>query len=92
MPAPMPVCESAGLIDLCGVGELLSNGWFTLQVSNLVWFLVLATLIVLAIAVPFPTRTVDFTGYEQPGSDGGGNEAEGGATTRAPLASPSREA
>ncbi len=95
MSPPLPPCESTGLIDLCGVGAFLSSDWFTLQVSNLVWFLVLVALIVLAIAIPFPTRAVDFSGYEQPGGDGDGGDG-GGATPRAttgePPAAPAREA
>jgi phosphotransferase system glucose/maltose/N-acetylglucosamine-specific IIC component len=54
----MPPCESSGLIDLCGVGAFIQQGWFTLQASNLVWYVVLVVLIVLAIAIPFPTRTI----------------------------------
>ena len=96
MPPLMPSCESTGLIDLCGVGVFLSNGWFTLQASNLIWLLVLAALIVLAITIPFPTRAVDFTGYEQPGGEGDGDEGDGdeaepGATTGEPLAAPTRQ-
>jgi hypothetical protein len=93
MSPPLPPCESSGLIDLCGVGAFLSSDWFTLQVSNLVWFLVLVALIVLAIAIPFPARAVDFSGYEQPGGDGGdGGEATPGATTGEPPAVSAREA
>ena len=86
MPPPMPPCDSTGLIDLCGVGAFLSRDWFTLQVSNLIWFLVLLALIALAIAIPFPTRTTDFTGYEQPAGEGDGDEAAPEATIGEPPA------
>ena len=86
MSPPIPPCESTGLIDLCGAGAFLSNDWFTLQVSNLVWFLVLVALIALAIALPFPTRTADFTGYEQPAGEGDGDEAAPEATIGEPPA------
>jgi hypothetical protein len=62
---PIPVCDTTGLVNLCGKGALITNGdWFTLQVSNLVWFVVLLALLVLAAIVPFPAREVDYTGYE----------------------------
>ncbi len=63
--APIPPCDTTGLINLCGQGAVITNGdWFTLQVSNLVWFLVLVGLLALAAIVPFPAREVDYTGYE----------------------------
>jgi hypothetical protein len=63
---PIPPCFTTGLINLCGQGAVLTNGdWFTLQVSNLVWFVVLLGLLVLAAVIPFPAREVDYTGYEE---------------------------
>jgi hypothetical protein len=71
MTPPMPPCTSTGLIDVCGVGSFLTGGsgdWFTLQVSNLVWLVILVLLIAVAIALPFPTRPVDYSGYGEPGA------------------------
>jgi hypothetical protein len=70
MTPTMPPCTSTGLIDLCGVGNFLtagSNDWFTIQVSNVVWLVILVFLVAVAIALPFPTRPVDYAGYEEPG-------------------------
>jgi hypothetical protein len=61
---PMPPCESSGLVDLCGVGAFITQGWFTLQVSNLTWYVVLVALIVLAIAIPFPSRALKDSGAD----------------------------
>ncbi|MFN8623598.1 MAG: hypothetical protein U0869_22895 [Chloroflexota bacterium] len=59
------------MVDLCGVGAFISNGsWFTIQVSNLIWFGILALIIVLAIAIPLRNRVVDYTGYPGPGDAG----------------------
>jgi hypothetical protein len=63
---PIPPCFTTGLINLCGQGALISNGdWFTVQVSNLLWFVVLLGLLALAAIVPFPATEVDYTGYEK---------------------------
>ncbi len=78
---PMPVCTSTGLIDLCGVGNFFtagSNDWFTIQVANVVWFVILLALLLVAIALPFPTRVVDDTGYPEPGAGGDTLEPDGG--------------
>ena len=62
----IPPCQSGGLIDLCQPAATLVAGakvdfgqpWFLIQVPNLLWFLTLATLLVLAIVLPLPTREV----------------------------------
>ncbi len=73
MAIPIPPCDTTGLIDLCGRGAVITNGdWFTLQVSNIVWFLVLVALLILAAVIPFPVREVDYTGYEEAQEQGHG--------------------
>jgi hypothetical protein len=66
MPSPIPPCTTTGLIDLCQAATTIVAGakvdggqpWFLIQVPNLIWFVALATLLVLAIVVPLPTRPI----------------------------------
>lgn len=63
----IPPCESIGLIDLCAPAQTLVAGakvdagqpWFLIQVPNLIWFITLFALIVLAMLLPMPTRAID---------------------------------
>ncbi len=66
MTVPIPPCYTTGLLNLCGQGAVITNGdWFTLQVSNLIWFVVLLGVLALAAILPFPAKEVDYAGYEQ---------------------------
>jgi hypothetical protein len=68
----IPPCETIGLIDLCAPAATIVGGakvdvgqpWFLIQVPNLLWFVALALLIVLAIAIPMPSKAIDTTGYK----------------------------
>ncbi len=56
---PMPPCETTGLVNLCEPASLVTAGsWFTMQVPNLVWFLVLVGLFVAGLVLPFPGEDV----------------------------------
>jgi hypothetical protein len=66
-PPPIPACETIGLINLCAPAQTLVAGarvdagqpWFLIQVPNLIWFLTLLALIVLAMLIPMPTKPIN---------------------------------
>ncbi len=72
MATAIPPCETIGLIDLCAPAATIVGGakvdvgqpWFLIQVPNLLWFVTLALLVVLAIAIPMRTKAIDTTGYK----------------------------
>ena len=51
LTAPAPVIEAGARIDS-------GHGWFTLQVPNMIWFLAVLLLIVVAMFLPFPAHEV----------------------------------
>lgn len=65
---PLPECTTTGLLNLCAPSYVINwPSWFYLQVPNLIWFLLVLTLIVAGIFLPFRTTEVDTTGYQRPG-------------------------
>jgi hypothetical protein len=65
-----PSCETTGLFDLCQPAAVLTaGGWFVLQIPNLIWFAVVAALLVAGIALPFPIHEIDVSGYTLPEGD-----------------------
>jgi hypothetical protein len=66
---PFPPCTTTGLINLCTPAPVYNFGisWFLIQLPNLIWFGLVILFVVLSIFLPFPSREVDFTGYEEPG-------------------------
>ncbi len=66
---PLPPCTTTGLINLCAPAPVFTLGipWLLLQLPNVIWFGLAALFVVLSLVLPFPSKEVDFTGYEVPG-------------------------
>jgi hypothetical protein len=55
-------CVPGGLANLCDPAPAIQAGAFLLTVPNLIWFIVMIALFVLAIVIQLPTKPVDFDG------------------------------
>jgi hypothetical protein len=66
---PIPPCTTTGLIDLCAPAPIYHFGipWFSIQLPNLIWLGLVLLFVILCLFLPFPSKEVDFTGFEQPG-------------------------
>jgi hypothetical protein len=62
---PFPPCETTGLINLCAPAPIYNwPSWFFIQLPNLIWYGVVALLLIAGMLLPFPSREVDTTGYD----------------------------